>query len=163
MGNYVCTCCRKRPRKQEGWGGGGSTRASVGRSGGGGPAGLYVPRVCVCVCSVCDCHWKSVLWISASTHSKQSSAGRRQRDAMSRINKQNYENIVALTDEMRPELTASTSLIRPLLLLDCTVCPVHTKSIHFWPIINNVSHMDNSNSLCQQHETDCSVSNVKFM
>ncbi len=41
----------------------------------------------------------------------------------------------------------------PHLLLDCTqtACPVHTKSIHFWPIINKISHMDNSNSLCQQH------------
>lgn len=148
MGNYVCTCCRKRPRKREGGEGvcvcvGGCTRASV---------RLYVPRVYVCVCSVCDCHCKSVLWIRAWTHSKQSSAGCRQRDARSRINKQNYENIVALTDEMRPGPPASTSLIRPLLLLDCTVCPVHTKSIYFWPIINNLSHMDNSNSLCQQHE-----------
>lgn len=51
---------------------------------------------------------------------------------------------------MRPELTTSALPIRPLLECTRTVCPVNTKSIHFWPIINKISHMDKSNNLCQQ-------------
>lgn len=71
------------------------------------------------------------------------------RHAVSKTNKRNHENIVALTEAQPYHPHAS---IRPLLLLYCTqtVCPVHTKSITFWPIINKISQIDNSNSLCQQ-------------
>lgn len=74
-----------------------------------------------------------------NTKSCRVEAGDR-RDGVSKINKQNHENIVALTDE-----ACLTSATPPFW----TVCPVHTKSINFWPIINQISHMDNSNSSCQ--------------
>lgn len=41
MGNYVCTCCRKRPREP-----GGNTRASI-------RAGVVCPEKCVYVCVLC--------------------------------------------------------------------------------------------------------------
>lgn len=68
---------------------------------------------------------------------------------------------------MRPDRAAPPHPPHPPLLLLAgmeTACPVHTKSIYFWPIINKISHMDKSKSLCQQHNLDplIAVSNDDF-
>lgn len=78
---------------------------------------------------------------------REGGGGDPSRGSASKINKQNHENIVALTD-------GGLILALPLflLLLDSTRtgCPAHTKSINFWPNINKISHTDKSSRLCQQ-------------